>query len=870
MPELPTGTVTFLFTDIEGSTRLLHSLGPRFPVLLERHNEVLRSCWREHDGLEVATEGDAFFVVFNDAGRALAAAASAQQALAAESWPEGIRVRVRIGIHTGQGVRGGDNYVGLDVHRAARIAAAAHGGQVLTSDATTGLAGRTLPEGTHLRDLGRHRLKDLPEPEHIYQLVISDTSDAFPAIRSLDAQPTNLPTPATPLIGREAEVGRVRELLTTARLVTMTGPGGTGKSSLALAVAHSVRERFPDGVFVSWLASTTDPQLLASAIGAPLGIQESGDRPASETLLEHLRPRSMLVLLDNFEQVTSGAGYLAEMLLAAPGLRLLVTSQTRLRLVEEQAFEVPPLPLPDPGADVGELVDNPGVRLFEARVRALRPDFSVGAAEAPAVAAIIARLDGLPLAIELAAARMRVLTPEAFLARLDRRLALLTGGGADRPTRHQTMRATLDWSYELLQADAQELFARLSIFRGGFNLDGAEAMSAVEPRLAADAIDALTTLVEHSLVRSEHVEGQLHFSLLETIREYAFERLGTSGRADAIAAAHARLFRALAESLGPVVTLSDGAEQMGVLERETDNIRAALRWTLDHEPADAGLRLVAALWRYWHLRGYLVEAREWTAEALQAERPWSGATMARALLADGSLAYWQADTATATARYAQALEQARRTDDHAVLAEVLFDHAFMLTAEGRSDEALELLAESETHFRSVGDNPGLGRVAFGRCFATALLGRIEDAVEWAEQALATFSRTGDLYWEGTAHHALGQCYRLSGRPAQAEESYRSALDLLSRLGDRSGVAVELDMLAVVAAQMGDARRALRLAGAAASIRDAIGAGQLVAIQMYRDPVEIVSGQIPPAEAEELLSEGRSWSVPAAIAYARTG
>jgi len=527
---------------------------------------------------------------------------------------------------------------------------------------------------------------------------------------------------------------------------------------------------------------------------------------------------------------------------------------------------VPPLPVPAANSDLAGLRGNPAFRLFEARVRALRPEFRVTGDDAPVIALLIARLDGLPLAIELAAARMQVLTPGAFLARLDRRLALLRGGGSDRPLRHQTLRATLDWSFELLDPDARELLARLSVFRGGFALDAVEAVAAVEPALASDPLDALTALVEHSLVRRSDIAREPYFSMLDTIREYAFERLSDTGRVEAVAAAHGRHVGALATSLGGAVILRDGAAHMARLERENDNLRAALRWALDHGPADAPLELVSALWRFWHLRGYLVEARAWSAEALLAAGPFSEAAHARALIADGSLAYWQGDVETAATRYGSALEHARRAADDSVLGEALFNLAFMLGGD-RPAASLELLAESEARFSVVGDDDGLGRVAFGRCFATAMLGRADEAVGWAEQALDIFRRTDNLYWEGTAHHALGQCYRLSARPAQAEDAYRNALEQLALLEDRSGIAVEFDMLSVVAAELADPRRSLRLAGAAAAIRHAIGAGQLLAIQFYRDPVELVSGQLPEAEVADLMAEGASWSLPAAIAYA---
>jgi predicted ATPase/class 3 adenylate cyclase len=863
--ELPTGTVTFLFSDIEGSTRLLEATGPGFGALLARHQAILRSCWREHDGVEVSTDGDAFFVVFEDAVEAVAAAACVQRQLAAEAWPAGNSVRVRIGIHTGRGARGGDNYIGMDVHRAARIATAGHGGQVLLSDATRRLVERDLPEGVSLRDLGAHRLRDLSEPERISQLVVPGLIDQFPAIRSLDARPTNLPAAAARLLGRDRDVERIRGLLEQYRLVTLTGPGGVGKTRLALAVAESMRDRFPDGVFVSWLAPVTDPARLPSAIGGPIGVQESGDRPARDVLLEQVREQDMLLVLDNFEHLGEQAGYLSELLQAAPGLRLIVTSQTVLRLAVEQVHDVLPLPVPGPSSSRDAVLESPAVALFEERVRAIRPDFRLRAEDVTTVADIVARLDGLPLAIELAAARMRVLAPKQILARLDQRLALLTGGGADRPARHQTLRAALDWSYELLGGPSRELLARLSIYRGGFDFPAVEAIAAIEPRL--DPIDELGLLAEHSLVRRDDVGGEPRFTMLEAIREYAGERLSESARSETIAAAHARTFQELARDLGPVVTQTDGFDDLERLEREHDNMRAALRWTLDSGSRDAALEMIAALWRYWHLRGHIVEGRLWAAEALRSDAAASPAAISRAMVADGSLAYWQADYPTATARYVDALAQARLADDDAMIADALFNLSMMLTSGGRTDEATELLAEAERR-SDASDEPGRGgRLAFARGYAAALSGRLDEATGLAEQAVTIFKGVGDLYWEGTSYHAVGQCLRLGGRPMEAEPFYQSALVRLAKLGDRSGVAVELDMLAVVAVELADPIRALRLAGAAAAIRDAIGAGQLLEIQAYRDPVEMLRGRIDDAQAAEAIAEGRSWSLAAAVAYA---
>ena len=858
---LPTGVVTFVFTDIEGSTRLLQTLGPRYGAMLERHHELLRACWRDHTGVEVKTDGDAFFVVFEDPTDAIAAAACAQRSFAAEPWGDD-RVRVRVGIHTGLAVLGADDYVGLDVHRAARIAAAGHGGQVLLSGTTRGLIERALPEGLALVDLGHHRLKDLDEPERLAQLNVAGLDAEFGPPRSLDARPTNLPTPETAIVGRERETEAVRAAIGASRLVTLTGAGGTGKSALALAVAESLRGEFPDGVFVSWLAPIRDPELLAAAIAGPLGVQESGGRTAAELLPEYLSERQILLVLDNFEQVAGAAAYLADLLAAAPGLRLLVTSQISLGLHAEQVHEVSPLPVPAPGSSPDDIRSNPSVILLEARVRAVRPGFQVTDAEAGLILEIVARLDGLPLAIELAAARMRMLTPAAVLARLDRRLAILTGGAADRPERHQTLRATLDWSFDLLDPDARTLLARLSVFGGGFDLDAVEA-------ICGQGIDALQTLVEHSLVRAEENGGELRFSMLEAIREYAAERLADSGEEASMRAAHAAVFLEVAETHSRLVLGREGARYLDRLERDHDNLRGALRWAIDAGDADTGLRMAASLWRFWQLRGHLAEGHQWTAAALSlaTSRSDLAALRAAALVAEGGLLYWQADLAGATARYAEALSLARLAGDQARITDALANLGIMIAASGRTSEAATMLAEGMALAEASGDRDALAVLMFGDAYLIAVEGRLDESYAAFERAATFVREDGNVYWEATSLHGLGQVRRFGGDAASAEPLYREALIRLNGLADRAGVAVELDLLAVTAIMLGDPVRGMRLAGAAAGLRDALGAGQLLEVQVYRRPTEMALEVLDTVVAEEALAEGRSWSLAAAVAYA---
>src|SRR5258708_446668 len=482
MQNLPAGTVTLLFTDIEGSTRLLQRLGERYAGVLAECRQLLRGVFQHWHGHEVDTQGDAFFVVFARAADAVSAAVAAQRALAAHRWPEGVEVHIRMGLHTGEPSPVAEGYVGVDVHHAARIMSAGHGGQVLLSQATRELVEHALPDGVRLRDMGEQRLKDLRQPGHLFKLVIAVLPADFPPLKTLTTHRNNLPVQATLFIGREKEVAAIEQLLRRedVHLVTLTGPGGTGKTRLALQVAAELSDLFADGLYFVDLAPVSDPALIVAAIAQTLGMREVGGQPLLESLKDELQQRQMLLLLDNFEQLVSAAVHVADLLAACPQLKVIVTSPAVLHVRAQQEFFVPPLSLLDRNKlpDLAALSQYEAVALFTRRAQGITPDFQLTNANAPAVAEVCVPLDGLPLAIELAAARMKLLSPEALLAGLGRRLQILTSGARDVAERQQTLRHTIEWSYQLLDAQERQLFRRLSLFACGCTLKAGEGILA--------------------------------------------------------------------------------------------------------------------------------------------------------------------------------------------------------------------------------------------------------------------------------------------------------------------------------------------------------------------------------------------------------
>jgi predicted ATPase/class 3 adenylate cyclase len=894
----PAATRTFLFSDIEGSTRLLDSLGSNaYTAVLERQAEIMRAAIAAHGGREEGTEGDSFFVTFDSAIEAVEAAVEAQRALAAEPWPTGVEVNVRMGLHAGEASNSAAGLVGLDVNRAARIAAAAHGGQIVVSDAVNTLVTPLLREGVSLRGLGRHRLKDLREPQPLCQVVADGLRLEFPPLRSIDARPNNLPTQLTSFVGRDKELAEAGELLERNRLVTLTGPGGTGKTRLSLQVAANAAERYPDGVFFVPLETVREPALVESRIASAIGLAESGARSADVVLREWLAGKRVLLCLDNFEQVLGAGPVIADLLRDVEGLSALVTSRAALRVSGEQEYPVPGLPVPPDLASLSamELANLPAearvldlealsayesVRLFIARATAVKPDFHVTNENAPAIAAITARLHGMPLPIELAAARVKLFSPDALRARLEDQLTLLSAGARDLPERQQTLRGAIAWSYDLLDEGHRLLLDRLSVFEGGADLAAAEAVCGPYAELGLDVVEGLVDLVDQSLVRSVETGGDPRFQMLETIRAFAAEKLAERGETPSQWARHAAWFLALAERIAPELAGDDQRARLDQLEVEHDNIRAALDRATAAGDARVAIGLAHAVWRFWQKRGHLYEARRRL--DIIAAASWSRADpvlRARLLEALGGVCWWQADIRAMRPAYEEAVEIWRGLGDKRELANALYNYAFVfsvpddpenppevLDPEGRglaaSNEALVL-------YREIGDERGEGNVLWGIGNAKYFSETDDAGVGEFRAALEKFRRVGDRTMEAWSLHMVGSALLRVGKRDESRPYLKEALEHFYLAGDAAGMTLLIDDLSAQALADEEPERAARLWGAGRALTKATGATLAAFTDTFYE-AELrpnVRRTVDPADLERWSAEGAAMRLDEAVAYA---
>ncbi|MEX2623760.1 MAG: adenylate/guanylate cyclase domain-containing protein [Acidimicrobiia bacterium] len=868
--QLPSGTVTFLFSDIEGSTGLTQELDvSTYRELIEQHHRLLRSAFGVHGGVERGTQGDAFLVVFRDAPSAIAAAVDAQRSLAAATWPAGARVRVRMGIHSGTGIHGGDDYIGLDINRAARIASAAHGGQVLISDSTRGLSERTLPKGVAMRDVGEHRLKGLDLTERLYQLTIEGLDSEFPLLRTLQVGKDHLPARMTSFVGRRAHLDELQGLLRRSRLVTLVGPGGTGKTSLAVELAREAASGFADGAWFVDLAPLTDPAVVGPTVARSLGLSEQPDRPIFDLLKIHLAKLELLMILDNFEHLLAASDVVEAMLASASGLKLLITSRSILNLYGEQEFAVPPLALPEPGAgtDVDDLTKYEAVELFIDRARLAKPGFRMTSENAATVAEICFRLDGLPLAIELAASRVRLMGAREILSRIDQRLPVLAAGASNVPARQRTLSGAIAWSYELLRPAEQGLFARLSIFAGGCTIETAEAICNPGGALGIDTFEGIASLVSQSLVGQRSDSGDWRFTILETIREYGRDRLSADGLLDEIGQRHLFYFRDLAEQAEPHLLGVSQAGWLDRLEREHDNVRDALRRALDTRDAESGMRLSAALWRFWFQRGYLREGRSWL-EELQALDPDSvSVARAKAFTALGGLAYWLTDTETTELAYESALSIYRQLGDRNAVAEALYNLAFVPEMRQDPEEGRRRFQANLALAREIGNPHLAARNQLSLAVAAVNAADLHQAVRYSEEALTFFRAAGDHFHMSWALGLLGEAYRLRGDLQAGQQAYQEALRVVTDVRDLPLIGATLEQVSALESSVGRHIEAIHLLGAAVRLRETTGAS-LPQAALTRRQVEDVARQTIGSEAvEKALAEGRKMTLEEAIEYA---
>ncbi len=881
MVTIPTGTVAFLFSAIEGSMRLQQQLGDRYADVLSECRRLHRTAIESHDGREVDIQGDGWFFAFPRAKMALSAAVAALRAINRYPWPGGISVRVRMSLHASDPLRVNADTGGEDVRRAVSICAAGHGGQILASHMVRDLMADDLPKDTSLRDLGEHRLKDLALPQHLFQVIHPQLQSEFPPLRSLNVLPNNLPIQLTSFIGREREISQVKGLLSTTRLLTLTGAGGAGKTRLASQVAAEALDDFPDGVWMVDLAPLADPALVPQAVAAALSAAEQPGRPLLSTLGDALRYKSLLLVLDNCEHLQAASAQLAEHLLrSCQALQILATSRVPLSVSGETLWRIPSLSLPDPRTmsmtSPSHMQEYEAIQLFVERARASHATFTLTPDNAPAVAQICQRLDGMALAIELAAARTRALAVEQIAAKLDDRFRLLTGGSSSLP-RHQTLRATMDWSYGLLGEKEQILLRRLSVFVGGWNLEAAEAICSGDSLASVDILDVLMQLVDKSLITVDAQRREARYRLLETVRQFGEERLEAAGERATLRRRHRDWFLNLAELADSRLRGPEENLWVARLEAEHDNLRAALDWCTEDDGANLGLRLARALEWFWFLAGHWSEGRVRLEQEIERSTDAPLALLPKVLVGAARLAFSQGDSGRAKVLINRGLTLSRELGDKAGTAWFLIWRGILAVARTDYVGAIPPLEESLALNRDLGDKWWTVESLVYLGIAAAMQGDYRKAETFLQQSLALSRETenpNNLKW------SLRICGLLALREKDFERGEAFLTETLRYCRDPrthgilNPAIVErtLEGLAQVASGRLDYARAVALFGAAEALRETLGAttsGWVPGADNHDRYVASARSGLGDAAFVAGWAQGRAMSLEQTIEYALT-
>lgn len=851
---LPTGTVTFLRTDIEGSMRLVRELGVAWDEVNATHMGLIRHAIDDHGGVVVRTEGDAMFAVFPEARAAVSAAIAAQRALTTHAWPDGVELRVRMGLHSGEAYLSGDDYGGFEVNRAARIAAAGHGGQIVLSDTTRALVADALPDGVAIRDLGKHALREVPSPEQLFQLDVPGMRSAFPALRTTTPTVGDLPSRLTSFIGRDAELDELAGLLAERRLVTLTGPGGIGKTSLAVETARRVADRFPDGAWFVPLAEVEDPAAVRSVIARTIGLFDGPGRPAADGLAPYLADRTILLVLDNFEHLLEASGDVADLLDASRSSRILVTSRAPLRIGGEQEYPV-------------QSLGDECPKLFAERARSIRPGWEPGV-DGPVVDEVCALLDRLPLGVELAAARVAHLPISAIRDRLRAQLPLPGSGPRNVPDRQRTLAGAIAWSHDLLPPELQRVLHDLAVFDGGFGYD--QAAQVVEQHDAGgDLLDDVATLVDQSLIKRDASGSGIRFDMLETIRAFAVERLRADGREAAMRRRHAVAYLALAEAAAPDMP---GPDQPRWLERLTidyANIRAGIRWSIETGEVDLALRFVAAMWRFWQQDGRLYEGTE-LAESALAMPGADAPTVARlaALSAAGGIAYWQARREDSFRHYREELELARQLGDVAAEADAIWNLSFERFIADDLGTSKDMLQTAKRLFEQVGDERGAARVEWSMVTVASGDHPSTIGLPTLEALQEKFERLGDSWYAFQNYMSMAWVHFMAGDISLASQWYIRALTGSISLRDVTGTTIAIPVAALLVLEAGRPEDAARLLGASDhltelyGVKAPLGLRELVGIS---DPQGRVVETLGEERYQAAFDEGRQMTIEQTVA-----